>query len=140
MANITVDAKNVRQLPGCLTVLGNAGEAMEVGKVVQIVADSDWEMANAGSAAGVAGQLGMVVAGALAHALGTIANNERITVVLLGRIFLGENAALDETKTYYVSATDGVITDVAPAQYRAVGHAINATTLMFAPVTTVPAS
>lgn len=140
MATITVDPKQVRQLPGCITVMGNAGEAMAVGKVCQIVADSDWEMANAGSAAGVTGQLGIVVAGNLYDPDGDIANNERITLVIWGPVFLGENAALDETKTYYVSATDGVIQDVAPAQYRAVGFAKNATTLIFAPVTTVPAS
>lgn len=140
MANITVDAKNVRQLPGCITRLVNAGEAMAVGKVIQIVADSDAEMANAGSAAGVAGLLGIVVAGNRYDAEGDIANGERITIVIYGPVFLGENASLDETKTYYVSATDGVITDVAPAQYRAVGFAQNATTLIFAPVTTVPAS
>jgi hypothetical protein len=140
MATVTVDAKNVRPLPGYVGVELDAGEAMAVGKVVQIAGDGDAEMANATTASGVAGTLGIVTAGGLHDPDGDIASGERIFVVTRGRVYLGESANLDETKVYYVDTTDGVLTDVAPQYYRAVGTPISATVLDVNPVTTVPAS
>lgn len=136
MANVTVTATQVRPLKGALTRTLTAGEAMALGKGIQVAADGDAELWNATSAAGVQGVIGIVVAGNQAAADGDVAAGEAITVVISGPVYLGPDAALDETKLYFAAATDGVITDVAPANFRAVGYPINTTTLFFAPVST----
>lgn len=138
MANVTVTATQVRALPQALTRMINAGEAMTtgVGKVVQVEGDGDVAMANATAAAGANGVLGIIVAGERHDKDGDIASGERVTMVVWGPVYLGESAALDETKVYFVGETDGLITDTAPAHFRAIGYPISSTVLFFAPVTT----
>lgn len=136
MANVTVTATQVRALPGAITAMYDAGEAMTVGNVVQMAGDAALDMANASSAATANGTLGIVVAAEGHSPTGAVAAGERVTIVLWGRVYLGESASLDETKVYFVGTTDGVITDVAPAAFRAIGYPLSPTILFFAPVTT----
>lgn len=140
MANVTVDAKNVRPLPGCTFRHFDMGEAGALGKACQVAADGDLELANATTTGGIAGVLVLPVVGAFHDKDGDLVNGERVSCVLTGPVYLGENANLDETKTYYVAATDGILTDVAPANYRAVGQPVSSTVLFWNPVTTVPNS
>lgn len=136
MANVTVTAAKVRPLPGYIAHEATAGEAMTVGMVAQIVGDEEAEMANATTAAGVKGTLGIVAYGSRHAANGAIAAGERVTLVTLGRVYLGEDAALDETKTYYVGTTDGLISDTPTANSRPIGTPTGATVLNFAVTST----
>lgn len=140
MANVTVDATNVRPLAGCVTREFDMGEAGALGKACQVAGDGALDMANATSAAGVAGLLVLPVAGERHEADGDLASGERVTVVVTGPVYLGEDAALDETKVYYVAETDGILTDIPPTEYRAVGTPVSTTVLFWNPVSTVPAS
>lgn len=140
MANVTVDATNVRPLPGYVGFELDATEAMSVGMVIQVNGSSEAEMANCTTAAGVKGVLGLVVAGGRHAANGAIVAGERVTVVTYGRVYLGEAAALDETRGYYTAATDGLIADTAAANARPIGLATSATVLLFNPTSTEPGS
>jgi hypothetical protein len=136
MANVTVDATNVRPLPGYIGFELDAAEAMSVGMIIQVDADSEALMANATAAATNKGTLGLVVAGGRHAASGAIVAGERITVVTYGRVYLGEAAALDESKTYYTSTTDGLISDTPTANARPIGTPVSATVLNFSVTST----
>lgn len=135
MATVAPVPTEVRPLDGCLTRTGTAGEAMTVGSVVQIVGDGEWEMANATTADGVAGVLGIVVSGSLNDKDGDIASGETISVVIHGGVYLGSTVTLDETKMYFPWTTDGILSDVAPANFRSFGYPLNATCIFVNPIT-----
>lgn len=139
MAAVTITATHVRPLDGCQTRRFVSNEAMNIGDVVQVASDGEIEMANATTAAGANGLLGIVVAGANANKTGAIAAGEVATVAYWGMVYLGENAALDETKFYFVGTTDGDLDDVAPANERIVGVPAS-TTVFFVGQSTVPAN
>lgn len=135
MGNVTISATEIRPLDGALTRVLKAGEAMTLGKCVQVAGDGDVEMANATTVAGADGVLGLVVAGADHDATGDVVANETVTIVVHGPVYLGPSAALDETKLYFVAETDGVITDEAPTNFRAVGYPLSATVIFWNPAT-----
>lgn len=136
MATVTVTATQVRPLPGYVAHECEATEAMNVGDVCQINGSEKAEMANATAAAGVKGTLGIVVSGSRHAASGAIVAGERVVLVLNGRVYLGESAALDETKTYYTGAVDGDIVDVPTTYARPIGTPTGATVLNFAVTST----
>lgn len=120
---------------------GTAFESMNVGSLVILdPTAATWKKANAGSAAGVKGVIGIVISGAQGthHIDGTLAVGEQISVLTMGYVELATTLTIG--KQLYASATAGLMTDVAPAQFRALGAPITSTVLFFNPVSTEPAS
>lgn len=142
MADVTVTATQVRGLPGCLRRQFKAGAAITagVGKVVYVAADGDVEVADASSAGSTNAQLGVIESGAKNHASGNIADQETVSVILKGLIFLGDSAALDETKPHYLSDTAGAIGDAAGTVTRFLGYPNSQTVFNFEPMGSAPTS
>lgn len=136
MANeITVSATTCAPMDVATVIKAPAGEIIAVGEVVQMGTAGTWLAAQADSAAHQNGLLGIVVAGGKATETGAIAAGEMTAVVILGPVFLGVDAALDETGPVYVSATaDGYLTQTKPATYwRVVGWPESPTVLNVLP-------
>lgn len=143
MANLTVTAIQVRpQSALFIAEPAVAGEAMALGKVVQINGSGVAVLADASTAAGQQGTLGYVISGASGRRTtdGSIASGEAISVLLFGLVFIGASAALDETKTLYVSEDAGYIADAAPTLHRVIGTVWNTTTILFNPAPAAAAS
>ncbi len=124
MAEVTIDALNVRALDDAICGKAEAGEAMNLGDWIRIGSDEKAYQTDASTGAGVSGKIGLVVAASdhYYNSDGSIAAGETITYVGLGDVYLGEDAALDETKAYYLSEEQGQITDVEPSISRLVGY------------------
>lgn len=143
MADITITATQVRpQSALFIAEPAVAGEALTVGNLVQINGSGVAVKADADTAAGQQGTLGLVISGASGRRTtdGSIASGEAISVLLFGLVFVGASAALDETKTLYASGTAGAITDAAPTLHRVVGTVWSTTTILFNPAPAAAAS
>jgi hypothetical protein len=133
MTVATVTATKVRPLDGCRTRAFDAGEALDVGDVIQVDGSGDAVAANATTKAGATGTLGIVVAGSRKQRDGSIASGERVTCVMFGPVTGFTD--LDETKTYWVAKTDGKMDDTAPTSgyQRPIGSPESSTVFFFNP-------
>jgi len=125
MADLSITPKDVRALEGAIVTTANAGEAMSVGDLVYLETDGDWNKTDADTGTTLTGTLGIVVAGSgnggLPNSAGTIANGERITVLLFGRVNL--NVTLSAKVQYFASNTAGKISNTVGTVTRRIGSA-----------------
>lgn len=134
MANVGLYPKEVRPLAGSITKTFEAGEAeIQIPMLLRITADGKVVRARANSAANATGKLCIAVAaaGVLPNASGSVPNGGTLTVVLKGAVFMGKDAALDETKPYFLSNDLGRIADAAGTVKRAVGYPLSSQILFF---------
>ena len=136
MADVTINATEVRPLVGSVVQRLSAGDRMRLGDEVYVAADGDVEKADASAAGTVAGIIGIVVSGAAADTDGDVANGETVGVLIHGPVYLGTDASLDETKVYYVSDNAGKLADAAGTNSRVVGNPITTTNFFWHPTAT----
>lgn len=136
MTDLTINAKHVRPLDGCVTSMKVADIATAVGKGVRTTSTgvTPWDSA---SSAGVKGNIGIIVSGEGHAADGAIAAGETVTVVWFGRLVLG--ATLDTTKQYWATLA-GAIGDAAQGFGRSIGSPESADIFMFDPDSAQPTS
>ena len=141
MANVTVDALNVRPMQGAIPAKAEMAAATTLGTVVRLGADGKAYLASAASAAGASGQLAIIVAGSrhYANPTGEVAAGEVVTLIPFGEMYLGTDAALDPTKPYYLGV-DGAISDAPGTVARFLGYPTSSTKLFFNPTATLPSS
>ena len=129
MADVTVTAAQVRPGHQAVTVKGASESAVTagVGKLFRLSDDeTTWELADASTAVGAAGLLGICVSGIKGNTSGNLAAGEMCDFVVFGPVF--GFSSLAAPTTHFVSDTAGAISDVAGTASRAVGYALNAST------------
>ena len=141
MANLTVNATEVRPLIGAVVrQITNGDTASYTGRAGFIAADGELDPADASSAAGVTGQMGLIVAGLTADTAGVIDAAEVCTIVLTGPVYMGKDAAMDESAPIYFSEDAGRLTQTKPTISRIAGYAMSPTVMMWNPDPSGPSS
>lgn len=122
MANITVTPKLIKPQQGSCTQTHIMTEVSQIGYAVRATGTSNKVAhSDASTGPGAIGRIGMIVSGAYADPTGAIAAGEAVDVLWFGPVELGEDAALDVTKNYFVSDDAGRIADAAGTVTRRVG-------------------
>lgn len=129
MGDITRDKTLVRPISARHCIYSDcheAGDTIEAGEVVRLNGTSGWVPADASDAAGLAGELGIVVSPQDA-----IDGDMDLSVVLIGLVtgFTG----MTPGALHFVSDNDGEIGTTAGSKTKNVGYADSATVLYFNP-------
>jgi len=140
MADITVDKALVRPLVGAVVRHFTAGAVMDLGTLAYIDGNRLLQKTDADATATVSGQLVMVVSGANANSAATVAENEVVSGVTFGPVYIGTTTTLDATKTLYASNTPGRIADAVGTVAKVVGEVLDTNIIFFNPVDSVPGS
>lgn len=137
MATLSIDPTKVRPLLGSTLSQGIVAAATQCGRLHYLAADGLWYETDADAEVSCVGAIAMVVAGNRRAQTGVLANGETATLLLFGRVFLGDDVALDGSKQYFVSNTvaevNGLISDVAGTIKRRVGNPEDSGIFFFAP-------
>lgn len=133
MANFTPSPTQTRPLATAVTRDWTALAVSAIGYLQVLTTDNAGTNANATAASGEKGQIGLIVAGAYNNINGTISANEKVTVVVLGPVYVGEIALVAGT-LLYVATTDGLLTDTKPTNAHPVAVAQSTNTIYFFPV------
>jgi hypothetical protein len=139
MALITIsNPALVRPLDGCRVERYIAGAAMTAayGKIGRVDSNGEVVLADATTAAGADGIVGIIVVGDAYDKDGDIADGETLSLVVFGRVYLGGGTTLDETAYHFIGTTAGRIADVAPQYFRVIGIPDSQTVLFVQPVAT----
>lgn len=134
MAPIPVDYLNIRPLMGSVVVPKQSAAAMTPGvsKLGYIDDNGKVGLCDADTVGTVIGRkLGLIVASSRANVAGNVAADEMVSFLEWGRVFLGENAAMDESKNVYASNTAGGIEQQIGTNTRRVGAPESDTILFF---------
>jgi hypothetical protein len=114
MAVIDTDPTKIRALMGGSIMSQKiANVAMAYGNLVYPIASRKVALCDANTLATVSGMIGVVVAGGPPRASGVIAALDPVSILWFGRLFLGDDIALTENASLYVSDTAGEFDDAA---------------------------
>lgn len=133
MADKPFDPTLVRPLHASNVSRGILAVAAEIGDFVRVDANDEFELADASSAAGVAGNIGMIVGANMATFKkdGVLAQGDKVTILWQGRVETGRTD-LDTALALFVSdATAGKAADAAGANVRQVGAPISKSQIYF---------
>ena len=121
MTDILLNPLHVRPLSGCTLVPKTFNSASGVvGDWVYF--DNDTVLlTDADIAATVTGLVGMIITGSRHERSGALIQGERVDVAIFGRVAVGSEANLDESKQYFISNTPGKLSDTPGTVVRRVG-------------------
>ncbi|MBZ0293574.1 MAG: hypothetical protein K8L99_13485 [Anaerolineae bacterium] len=145
MALYTIDPKQVRPLESAGTIVRavTMSGASQLGRTVYFSDDETVSETDALDSAKVSGLIGMIVAGSRHNTAGTVVDGERVTVLLLGPVWLGD-AALDISAQAFLAdettSVDGRIADAAGTVTRRIGSPMSSEILFFNGVDQTPPS
>lgn len=137
MATLTIDPTKVRPLSGSTVSQGIVAAATQVGRLHYLAADGLWYETDADAEVSCVGTIALAVAGSRRTQTGVLIAAETATLLLFGRVFLGDAVALDGSKQYFVANTaasvNGLISDTAGTIKRRVGNPEDSGIFFFAP-------
>jgi hypothetical protein len=136
MANLSIPvAKNVRALDGAFIQSGEAGGTAEVGDLVYLASDGDWEQSDA-SASSTAEARGIIVA--TGHGGTTVSAGDAISVVVFGPV--AGFASLTPGAIGWTSDDAGKIEDAHGTVTHRVGYVMSAYVFFVMPGLAAPSS
>lgn len=132
MADVLFDPKQIRPLFSGNVSRGILAQDAQISDTVRINANDEAELSDASTAAGVAGNIAMIVGvgNGQYRTDGQLKQGDKVTLLWQGRVATDRND-LDPGLNIFASDTPGKVGDAAGFVSRVLGAAINSHTLFF---------